>query len=136
MSDDVLDRILRRGDRAADAGPDDEENAPEDCGAFGWLRSPRDRAIMLELRKRNGNVLALGYSWLERAELNPSSGITLFFVGQRVRILGRNLNGVQGAGRQLFGGITTHRVAWVRERQDSHSVVAQPDQCIVEAIEW
>ena len=56
------------------------------------MRGVRDRAIMLELRRKNGNVLAIGYGWLERAEFDPSEGITLHLVGQKIRIKGRNLN--------------------------------------------
>ncbi len=33
----------------------------DDLGSFGWLRGIRDRAIMLELRQKNGNVVAIGY---------------------------------------------------------------------------
>ena len=37
----------------------------EDFGAFGWLRGIRDRAIMLEIRHRDGRVPAFGYAWLD-----------------------------------------------------------------------
>ena len=49
--------------------------------AFGFLRGVRDRAIMLELRHRDGRISAVGYAWLSGAEFDPSAGITLSFGG-------------------------------------------------------
>jgi len=92
-----------------------EADEMEDFGAFGWLRGARERAIMLELRKRDGNIVAIGYGWLERAEFDPSVGITLLVPGQRIVIRGRNLNAEVRPNVRLFEGITRQRVSWVRE---------------------
>jgi hypothetical protein len=45
-----------------------------DLGAFGFLRGVRDRAVMLELRWKDGSVVAFAYAWLERAGFDPSEG--------------------------------------------------------------
>lgn len=104
----------------------------DDLGCFGYLRGVRDRAVMLELRKRDGSVTAFGYGWLERAEFDPSGCITLVFVGRTVRLRGKNLNGapaspsgganpgagtvpVAGEGVRLFDAIVRQRVPWVAE---------------------
>src|SRR5258707_5878740 len=86
----VLEKLVSR--RTDTDGLEDDANDFDDLGAFGWLRGVRDRALMLELRRRDGSALALGYAWLERAEFDPSEGITLCFGGKTVRITGRNLD--------------------------------------------
>jgi hypothetical protein len=108
----------------------------DNLGCFGWLRGVRDRAPMLELKKKTGNILAVGYAWLERAEFDPSEGITLHLAGQRVRIIGRNLNVDTRPLVRLFEGITRHRVPWVREATQADVLTAQADSCLVETISW
>lgn len=92
-----------------------DSDGTEDHGAFGWLRGTKERSVMLELRKRNGNIIAIGYGWLERAEFDPSIGITLLVPGQRIVIQGRNLNDEIRPHVRLFEGITRHRVPWIQE---------------------
>lgn len=88
----------------------------EDLGPLGWLRGVRERATMLELRLRSGNSVAVNYAYLERAEYDPSEGITLHLAGHKpVRLLGRRLNDELRPQVRLFEGIVRHRVAWVRE---------------------
>ena len=127
MSDDQI--LGRHAARVVSAlktrNTEADGDAPEDFGCFGWLRGIRDRAVMLELRKRNGNILAIGYGWLERAEFDPSDGIALHVVGGIVRIRGRNLNAEVRPGVRLFQGVIAHRVTWIRESADDvdHSTV-------------
>lgn len=92
-----------------------EPDGLDDYGAFGWLRGTKERSVMLELRKRTGNIIAIGYGWLERVEFDPSVGITLLVPGQRIIISGRNLNAEIRPHVRLFEGITRHRVPWVAE---------------------
>jgi hypothetical protein len=111
-------------------------DASDDLISFGWLRGIRDRATMLELRKKNGNILAVGYGWLEKAEFDPSQGITLHVGGQTIRITGRNLNTEVRPNVRLFEGITRHRVSWLREAGEAQQMEADPATPIVDAIEW
>jgi hypothetical protein len=138
MSDSpVLARHLVRGAderRAGDAGIESEQC--DDLGAFGWLRGIRDRATMLELRRKDGNILAVGYAWLERAEFDPSSGVTLHVGDTKVRIAGRNLNGTPDTTFRLFEGLTRHRVAWVKEAAQADFLGKEQTTCLVESIEW
>lgn len=113
-----------------------EAEAWDNLGCFGWLRGVRDRAPMLELRKKTGNILAVGYAWLERAEFDPSDGITLHLAGQRVHIKGRNLNQDTRPLVRLFEGITRHKVPWIREATQADILTAHTDSCLVEAITW
>lgn len=113
-----------------------EPDATDDCGAFGWLRGVRDRALMLELRKRNGNVLALGYSWLERVEFDPSDGIMLSFVGQRILIKGQNLNTEIRTNVRLFQGIINHRVPWIGESTHKESALFAHQSMVISRIKW
>ena len=100
----------------APPGADRDE---DECPAFGYLRSPRERALHVEFRLATGNAVAFPYSWLGPATYDPSRGVTLFFVGDRtyrVEIAGRNLDAVVGGAVTLFDrGLLRHRVTWVRE---------------------
>lgn len=107
----------------------------DDVGAFGWLRVPRERAVMLELRRRSGNITGLGYSWLERAEFDPSQGITLYFLGKTVKIIGSNLNAEVRPNVRLFAGILRHRVTWIQEADQVTAMRAAKDAPVVERIE-
>lgn len=114
--------------------PQPELELAEDLGAFGWLRGVRDRSIMLELRRRDGNVVALGYSWLERVELDRSHGITLRFAGQTVRIAGRNLNSPIRPNIRLLDGLIRHRVPWIQEADEPTSMRAERHATVIEQI--
>lgn len=120
----------RLSDGRGDAAPSD------DLVAFGWLRGTRDSAPMLELRKKTGSILAIGYGWLERIEFDPSIGILLDVGDQRIAIRGRNLNGEVRAGVRLFEGLTRHRVTWIQEASNVESLQADERSCVVDSIDW
>ncbi len=136
MSDKVLQRYTgRSGNETINSAAMEEIEIADDLGAFGWLRG-RDRAIMLELRKHNGNIVAVGYSWLERVEFDPSEGITLHVAGQKIRIRGRNLNSEARPNVRLFQGITRHKVAWIQEADSASGLQVGNEATIVERIDW
>jgi hypothetical protein len=62
MSNKLLSKYTGRAAEsaapAAHAATDAE--VIDDFGAFGWMRGARDRAVMLELEKRDGNIVAFG----------------------------------------------------------------------------
>jgi hypothetical protein len=111
---------------------DGEEETPDDLGAFGWLRGVRDRAMMLELRRKDGSVVALAYAWLERAEFDPSHGITLKFGADKVKITGRNLNAEARSNIRLFAGIVRHRVPWIQEADRPAAMEAGKGAVVIE----
>jgi hypothetical protein len=136
VSDRILQKYTGKGtDRIVDAAATEESETTDDLGAFGWLRG-RDRAVMLELRKKNGNVLAVGYGWLERVELDPSEGITLHLVGQKILIKGRNLNAAVRPDIRLFQGITRHKVPFIQEADGPTALQAGKSATVIERIEW
>src|SRR5258707_872219 len=114
MNVSVLDKYVKERTNADPAVPVESE-VTDDFGSFGWLRGIRERAIMLELRRRDGSIAALGYSWLERAEFDPSDGIVLYFGGRTVKIAGQNLNAESRPNVRLFSGIVRQRVPWIQE---------------------
>ncbi len=116
--------------------PAAEPEAVDDLGAFGWLRGVRDRALMLELRRRSGDIMAVGYAWLERVDFDPSIGITLHVVGQKICIRGRNLNAESRPNVRLFLGITRHRVPWIQEADPAAQLEAGRGATLIEKIEW
>ncbi|MGA2258012.1 MAG: hypothetical protein ABSG53_25385 [Thermoguttaceae bacterium] len=137
MTDKLLQKFAAKaGERAGAVATPDEPDIADDLGAFGWLRGMHERAVMLELRKANGNILAVGYSWLERAEFDPSEGITLHVTGRQIRLRGRNLNAEMRPLVRLFQGITRHRVPWVQEVSELAAMRAGKGETVVEAIEW
>lgn len=134
MSDEtLLERYIGGRDARVSEQPDSDCG---DCRAFGWLRGVRDFARMLELRRRDGNIVAVDYARLERAEFNPSEGITLTIGGQTIRIRGRNLNAEVRPSVRLFEGITRHRVSFIREADRSAGLQAGDRETVVDAIEW
>jgi hypothetical protein len=138
----MTDSVLRKYTNGRDAAVSESdppgiagEQGAEDFGAFGWLRGVRDRAIMLELRRRTGNVVAIGYGWIERVEFDASDGITLHALGQKIRIRGRNLNGDAKASIRLFQGICRHRVPWIQESDQAAALRADKCATVIESIE-
>jgi hypothetical protein len=106
----------------------------EDLIAFGWLRGVQERAIMLEIRHKDGRITAKGYSWLQSADFDPSTGITLNFSGEKITIEGRNLNAEARPNIRLFAGILRHRVPWIQEADGAAVIEAATDAVVIEKI--
>ncbi len=136
MSDTLLQKYTSRLADAPDVNSQFESDAADNLGCFGWLRGVRDRAVMLELRKKTGAVMAIGYAWLERAEYEPSEGITLYAAGRTICIKGRNLGGPGPSATNLFSGLTRHRVPWVAESEHGAEFAGGEKLAVVEAIGW
>jgi len=92
-----------------------DEETLEDLAVCGLLRGVAERALMLEFRFKTGNIVALGFAWLEKAEFDASEGITLHFVNAKVQLKGRNLRQPLRGNTRLFDGIIRHRIPWVQE---------------------
>jgi hypothetical protein len=125
------DRILSRRTIA----PDEDADSADDCGAFGYLRGVRDRALMLELRLKSGNRDAYPYSLLEKLSYDPSEGVTLQFANGKVKLVGRHLASTQANGAMLFEALTRHRVPWVLEGDELRSPAATGTAPVITAIQ-
>lgn len=137
MTDRILQKYLGdRDDGTADTNEKTGVEPTDDLGAFGWLRGVRDRAIMLELRRKDGSIKAVSYNCLESAEYDPLEGITLLVYGKEIHIRGRNLNHQTKGPAKLFEGITRHRVPFVVESDTLSGVRTANDATIIEQIEW
>jgi hypothetical protein len=133
MFDDALNRnVLKR--QNGDAAVAVDVDATEDLGAFGWLRGVQDRAIMLEIRHKDGSITAKGYSWLQSVEFDPSRGITLNFSGEKITIVGRNLNAEARPNVRLFAGIVRHRVPWIQEADGATVIEAAKGAVVIEEV--
>jgi len=137
MSDRILDRYAGResGDGASASHADDGEQL-DDFGCFGFLRGSRERATMLELRKKDGGILAVAYGYMDKAEFDPTDGIRLHLAGESIRIQGRNLNREAQPKVRLFEAICRHRVPWLKEANEAESLAASEQDVVIEAIEW
>jgi len=138
MSDkSILQRYaLRVNEPGGNSMGKSDADAADDLGSFGWLRGIRDRAVSLELRKKDGHILAVGYGYMDKAEFDPSEGITLSVAGQKIRIKGRNLNAEIRPMVRLFEGIARNRVPWIVEADRNISLLARDGDTVVDAIEW
>ena len=130
MTDSVLTKYTRKPDDSGDA-----TEADDDLGSFGWLRGMRERAVMLELRHKDGNITAIGYAYIEKIEFDPSAGITLHALGKVIIIQGRNLNTEVRPNVRLFQGLTKHRVPWIQAADEPARQDTSPVSTIVERIE-
>ena len=88
------------------------------------------------MRRKDGNVLAVRYAWLDKVELDPSTGIILSFGGHKVTIRGRKLNLEVRPNVRLFQGICLHCVPWIQEADQSAIMETRNEGVIVEEIEW
>jgi hypothetical protein len=140
MNDDQILRkyLTRDGGTGTESKTDTDLEGAEDIGgAFGWLRSPRDRCTMIELRKKDGSIVAISYGWIERCEFDPSEGITLHAHGRKLHIKGRNLNAeARPPQMRLFEGICRNRVPWVAEADRPAQLKSGPSAIVIDQIEW
>lgn len=124
-----VDRLLQKySDESLDADNVDDQ------GCFGLLRGQRDRALMVELRKKDGVVLAIPYAMIEHVRYSPDEGITIRIAGRDVRISGRHLHSDQRP--SLVNGLSRHRVAWISEPLRSAALTAEAAATVVESISW
>jgi hypothetical protein len=134
MNDNVLRQFATRIMKP-EGDNDQTSDVNDDFGSFGWLRGARDRAIMLELRKKDGSVNALGYAWLERIEYDPGI-ITLHFTNRMVKITGRNLNSEARPHVRLLDGLCRHRIAWIQEADEPTAMTAAKHATVIERVEF
>jgi hypothetical protein len=106
---------IREGKKAPPASVLEVEEEGDVPGeTFSTLSADRNQKVMLELRFKTGDASALAYSYLVRADCNPSEGIRLDFSVCEVLLTGRNL-------RPLFAGIIAQRVTFVQEIDELHA---------------
>lgn len=135
MSGSVIERYVNRvPEPARKPSASEDPDALDDLGAFSILRGVRERALMLELRMKDGSVTALSYAYLSKAVFDPSEGITLQFGGSTVRIAGTNLATEVRPNVQLFQSLLRHRVPWVCEADRASSLRASAGAIVIDEI--
>lgn len=134
MNDSILSQFAPRS-AVSMVRHDADSESLDDFVTFGYARGARERVVMLELRRRDGSLIALGYSWLERVEYNPSGCITLRFAGQVVRVHGRNLNAEVRPNVRLVDGLVRQRVPWIQESSSAAAMAAGKEATVIERIE-
>lgn len=80
--------------------------------------------------------MAVGYGWLERAEFDPSEGITLLIVSQKVRIKGRNLNSEVHPSVRLFEGALPIVCRGYAKPTDQRACQAGDRDTVIESVAW
>lgn len=130
----VLDKYVSRIPEPVKK-PAEEPGAVDDVGAFGLLRGIHDRALMLELRMKDGNAVAFNYNFMQQASFDPSEGITLHFGGKSVKIVGTNLGIEVRPNLKLFQAIIRHRVAWIQECDAQAALSAPAGSLVIDNID-
>ncbi len=83
--------------------------------AFSKVSANRGFVIMLDLRFKTGDCVALPYSFLNVIQFSRSRGIRLSFGGHKVTVTGRNLE-------PLYRGLRDHRITWIQESEEALDV--------------
>lgn len=135
MDKGLLGKYQARIEPAARHGEMHDPDEAEDLGYFGWSRG-QGRCVMLQLRKKSGDSLAIGYGYIESIAFDPSEGITISCGRRSVRIKGSCLQAATPSGVCLLDGLVLNRVAWVREASGAEIMQARSGECLVEALEW
>lgn len=93
---------------------------------FGFDRQENGRALMFELRTRDGRRSALPYSYLTRADFDPEKGIEIYVSNVVILVQGRDLEVV-------YSYLLQNRLTWIRE--DSAGTDIGEDGAFVERLE-
>lgn len=134
MNVSIIDRYAKTASAQSHARDAASDESLDDLGPFSILRGVRDRALMLELRLKNGASIAFSYAYLVKAHFDPSEGISLQFGGALVKIVGRNLDAELWTNIRLFQAILMHRVAWIVEADHAASLASADDALVIDQI--
>jgi len=104
----------------------ESEELQEQSKFFGFEPQPSGRALMFELRTRDGRRSALPYSYVTRADFDPETGIEIHVSSAVVLVRGRALEDV-------FAYFLQNRLTWVRE--DSSGLDIGEEGVFVESLE-
>lgn len=102
------------------------EQVEEEGKYFGFDRQENGRALMFELRTRDGRRSALPYSYLTRADFDPDKGIEIYVSNVVVVVKGRDLG-------TLYSYLLQNRLTWMRE--DFSDTDLGEDGVFVESLE-
>jgi len=102
------------------------EQEAEEGKYFGFDPQANGRALMFELRTRDGKRSALPYSYLTRADFDPEKGIEIYVSNVVVLVKGRDLS-------DLYSYLLQNRLTWMRE--DASGTDIGEDGVFVESLE-
>lgn len=137
MSGSMLEKYgLRPSNRSGVNDQPDESDRVGEFSCFGWLRGARERSVMLELIRKDGHTLGIGYAWIHEMEYDPAGRIVLHAGERTITISGRNLNHETRPNVRLFSALTRHRVLWVREMDEHRPLDSDDSITMIDSIEW
>ncbi|KAA0220215.1 MAG: hypothetical protein KJ057_16760 [Phycisphaerae bacterium] len=97
------------------------------CDAFSTINPQHGHEIMLDFRRKNGDRLALPYTYLTAITFDPSMGIKLEYTGHQVIIKGRNLE-------PIYLALLGYRATWLQEQSSRHDIGGD-DATFISALE-
>ncbi|MCW5631891.1 MAG: hypothetical protein KIT17_01010 [Rubrivivax sp.] len=123
----AIERILSR----AQQQPEEEPTDAEVREAYGEVRAPKTRgreALMLDVRKANGECHGLSYAYLMRVDFDPGDMLKLHFADATVQVGGRRL-------QALYRRLLEHRVEAIQEGTDAEEGLKPEDAAHIDRIE-
>lgn len=135
MAESLVEKYAPRSGRTERTQPE-PESGESDLGCFGWLRGAKERAVSLELRKKDGRILAIAYGWIDHLEYDPDNGITIHAGPRTIRIEGSGLDCGGQSESHLFRGVAHHRVPWVQESGPHPDLAPHSYKTFIKKIMW
>lgn len=80
----------------------------EDANYYGIERQADTRAVMFEIRTKEGNRKAFPYSYLTEIDYIPETGIIIYVAEVNISIIGRNLGDV-------YNYLFSNRLTYIQE---------------------
>lgn len=110
-----------------------ENESVEEHPCYGTIRQNRERAVMLELRKRDGTIFAIPYQRIDQIQYSPSDGIRMLVNGIEIKITGQCLNSSGGGSASILNALVRQRLAWIAEFRVRDHTMAK-GQVIIDSI--
>lgn len=125
----AIERILGRSPERD--GPEHEPEDPAVRDAYGEVRAPKSRgreALMLDVRKANGQCHGMSYAYLVRIDFDPGDMLKLHFADAVVQVGGRGL-------RPLYQRLLEHRVEAIQEGTEAEEGLKPEDASHIDRIQ-
>lgn len=127
----AIERILNRAQQAQHGDTEASAEEADVRGAFGEVRAPRAQgreALMLDVRRVDGQCHGLSYAYLMRVDYEPGDRLKLHFADAVVQVGGRRL-------QPLYRRLLEHRVEAIQEGTEAEEGLKPEDAPHIDRIE-
>jgi hypothetical protein len=127
MGDSTLKRVSAVERLVNHPSPRYEPEVEESREAHQSARPRSREAVMLDVRKANGEIESFPYAWLSLVKFKPGDTLVLRFGGNEITIEGRNLS-------RLRDIISEHRARFVQEGTEAEEGLQGEESAHIERI--